>query len=71
MSGGIDSIVGEADDLEEIAGQMRRGGNKRQPNTSGRISRGDGPMPPRGKGSRPFAVLRRGKPKPVTLAERA
>lgn len=59
------------EDLDEIASQLRRGVNERQPNRSGRISHGNGPLPPRGKGSRPFAVLRRRKPKPVTLAEHA
>lgn len=59
------------EDMNDIASQMRRGGNEREPNRSGRIARGNGPQPPVGKGSRPFAVLRRGRPKPVTLAEHA
>lgn len=56
--------------LDDIAEQMQRRDNERNPTPSGRVNRYR-MSPPTGKGSRPFAVLKRGKSRPVTLAERA
>lgn len=66
----VDEIIAGAEGLEDIAEQMHRGDNERNPTRAGRVNRYR-MSPPTGKGSRPFAVLKRGKPKPVTLPERA